>query len=76
MAKVFSELASSHQDFIQKQQLFFVATAPLMPDGHVNLSPKGLDTFQILSSTPFSAPERIKFSQHRHLARFDQRRTL
>lgn len=51
MAKVFSELASSHQDFIQKQQLFFVATAPLMPDGHVNLSPKGLDTFHILSPT-------------------------
>ena len=51
MAKVFSELASSHQDFIQKQQLFFVATAPLMPNGHVNLSPKGLDTFQILSPT-------------------------
>ena len=51
MAKVFSEMAPAHQEFIQKQQLFFVATAPLMTDGHVNLSPKGLNTFRILSPT-------------------------
>ena len=51
MAKVFAELMRPHQEFIQKQQLFFVATAPLTADGHVNLSPKGLDTFRILSST-------------------------
>ncbi|NEQ50794.1 MAG: pyridoxamine 5'-phosphate oxidase family protein [Leptolyngbya sp. SIO3F4] len=50
MAKVFSELAPSHQEFIQKQQLFFVATAPLMANGHINVSPKGLNTFRILSS--------------------------
>lgn len=49
MAKVFAELTSVHQEFIQKQQLFFVATAPLMSDGHVNVSPKGLDTFRVLS---------------------------
>src|SRR5579862_5529355 len=34
--------------FIEAQHMFFVATAPLDPDGHVNLSPKGLDTFRIL----------------------------
>jgi hypothetical protein len=28
--------------------MFFVATAPLAADGHVNLSPKGLDTFVVL----------------------------
>src|SRR5579862_2646093 len=28
--------------------MFFVATAPLDASGHVNLSPKGLDTFRIL----------------------------
>ena len=49
MAKVFSELALAHQEFIQRQQLFFVATAPSMASGHVNMSPKGLDTFKILS---------------------------
>ncbi len=51
MAKVFAELTPAHQEFIQKQQLFFVATAPLMADGHVNLSPKGLDAFRVLSPT-------------------------
>ncbi len=51
MGKVFAELTSTHQEFIQKQQLFFVATAPLMADGHVNISPKGLDAFRVLSPT-------------------------
>ena len=31
--------------------MFFVATAPGGGDGHVNLSPKGLDTLRILSPT-------------------------
>ena len=34
--------------FIRAQRMFFVATAPLDPNGHVNLSPKGLDTFAVL----------------------------
>jgi hypothetical protein len=35
--------------FINSQPLFFVATAPLAADGHVNLSPKGLEgTFAVL----------------------------
>ncbi|MEM8612414.1 MAG: pyridoxamine 5'-phosphate oxidase family protein [Cyanobacteria bacterium P01_H01_bin.105] len=50
MAKVFSEMSSLHQEFIQKQSLFFVASSPLSADGHVNLSPKGLDTFRVLSA--------------------------
>ncbi len=32
-----------------KQHIFFVGSAPLSADGHVNLSPKGLDCFQVLS---------------------------
>lgn len=38
-------------DFIRRQPIFFVATAPLSADGFVNLSPKGLDSFRILSPT-------------------------
>jgi hypothetical protein len=34
--------------FIDKQHMFFVASAPLAADGHVNLSPKGLDTFRVV----------------------------
>lgn len=51
MAKVFEQLTPNLIEFIQQQPLFFVATAPLTPNGHVNLSPKGFDSFQILSPT-------------------------
>jgi hypothetical protein len=30
--------------------MFFVATAPLSAGGHINLSPKGLDCFRVLSA--------------------------
>lgn len=48
MGKVFPELDEGLQDFIHRQQVFFVATAPLSPEAHVNVSPKGLDTLRIL----------------------------
>jgi len=31
--------------------MFFVATAPLRGEGHINLSPKGFDCFRVLSPT-------------------------
>jgi len=34
--------------FLSAQHVFFVATAPLDADGHVNLSPKGLDSFRVV----------------------------
>lgn len=37
------------KQFIEKQTMFFVATAPLDPNGLVNLSPKGLDSIRILA---------------------------
>jgi Pyridoxamine 5'-phosphate oxidase len=50
MGKVFNTITDEVRAFIAEQQMFFVATAPLAEDGHVNVSPKGLDTFRILSS--------------------------
>jgi hypothetical protein len=49
MAQQYDSLTPKLQDFIAQQQIFFVATAPLAADGHINLSPKGLDSFRILS---------------------------
>ena len=49
MAKVFDSITEELQKFIANQQMFFVATAPLSSTGHVNLSPKGLESFRILS---------------------------
>jgi hypothetical protein len=48
MGKKYEALDADLQEFIAGQQLFFVATAPLSPDGHVNVSPKGLDSFRVL----------------------------
>ena len=49
MAETFEQITEKLQKFINSQQLFFVATAPLSTEGHINLSPKGLDCFRILS---------------------------
>ena len=48
MAKTYPEIDQPLLRFIEAQSMFFVATAPLDANGHVNLSPKGLDTFRIL----------------------------
>ncbi|MCS6813881.1 MAG: pyridoxamine 5'-phosphate oxidase family protein [Cyanobacteria bacterium] len=50
MAKLVKCITPELQAFIEAQHLFFVATAPLAPTGHVNLSPKGLDTFRVITS--------------------------
>jgi hypothetical protein len=47
MAKFYTELNESLRDFIAAQHIFFHASAP--NQGRINLSPKGLDTFRILS---------------------------
>src|SRR6476660_10053705 len=41
MSKVFEGIDDRLRDWIYAQHLFFVATAPLAEDGHVNVSPKG-----------------------------------
>ena len=49
MGKLHDSIKPAHKEFIEKQHIFFVATAPLSSDGRVNLSPKGLDCFRVLS---------------------------
>jgi hypothetical protein len=51
MGKFFGSIQTAHQAFISRQRMFFVATAPLEVDGHVNCSPKGGDCFRVLSPT-------------------------
>lgn len=51
MAKFFEAIEPHHRAFMEHQKMFFVATAPLQADGHVNCSPKGGDCFRILAST-------------------------
>jgi hypothetical protein len=55
MADRFSSLRPDLSQWWCEQPLFFVATAPSGRDGHVNLSPKGYDTFRVL------APDRVAY---------------
>jgi hypothetical protein len=41
MAKIFDRIDEHQRDWMARQALFFVGTAPLSGDGHVNVSPKG-----------------------------------
>jgi hypothetical protein len=50
VAKLYDAITPDLADFIAKQPLFFVASAPLAAEGHVNLSPKGLDCLRVLSA--------------------------
>ena len=47
MSKQFDALSEDHRAFIKRQKIFFVATAA--ETGRVNLSPKGMDSFAVLS---------------------------
>src|SRR5215213_4486141 len=49
MGKTYEEITSPVAEWIERQRIFFVATAPLAGDGLVNCSPKGMDTFRIVS---------------------------
>ena len=49
MGKFHELIRPAYKTFIKEQHIFFVATAPLSAEGRVNLSPKGLDCFRVLS---------------------------
>lgn len=53
MSEFFEALNEKHIEMIGKQPVFFVATAAA--DGRINLSPKGYDSFRILS------PDRVGY---------------
>jgi len=40
MAKTFDEITDHMREWLSRQVMFFVATAPLCGAGHINLSPK------------------------------------
>jgi hypothetical protein len=48
MGKTYTQIDSALRQFVETQHVFFVATAPAGAGGHVNCSPKGLDSLRIL----------------------------
>src|SRR4051812_8834922 len=56
MARTHDEIDEPLRAWIARQPLFFVGTAPLAADGHVNVSPKGpIGTLRVL------APDRVAY---------------
>jgi hypothetical protein len=49
MGQRYSELSDEHIRFISAQKIFFVGTAT--SDSRVSVSPKGMDSFRVLSNT-------------------------
>jgi hypothetical protein len=50
MGKAFAELDEANIQWIARQRMFFVATAPTAIDGLLNLSPKGLDSLAVIDA--------------------------
>lgn len=48
MGKIFEGIDDKTAAWIREQRGFFVATAPLSEDGHINCSPKGGDSFRVI----------------------------
>jgi hypothetical protein len=48
MGKFSDLIMPHHRELIEQQHMFFVASSPSGDGGHVNLSPKGLDSFKVI----------------------------
>ena len=49
MGKTSDSISPELRTWLGSQWIFFVSTAPSAADGHINCSPKGGDTFRVLS---------------------------
>ena len=48
MSKQLADIAPDLAEWIARQHVFFVGTAPLARDAHINVSPKGGEAFRVL----------------------------
>jgi len=48
MGKIYESIDGKLKEWLSKQKVFFVATAPLSAEGHVNCSPKDGESFQVI----------------------------
>ena len=50
MAKVHPNISDQLATWISRQPMYFLASAPLQANGHINLSPRGLDSLRVLDA--------------------------
>src|SRR6266550_4237757 len=55
MGRVYNDIDNALREFLCAQHVFFVGTAPLSATGHINVSPKGMDSFRVLD------PKRVAY---------------
>jgi len=48
VGKIFDGIDDALASWVSAQPMWFVATAPMAADGHVNVSPRGHDSFSVL----------------------------
>ena len=48
MSKQLPDIDAEMAAWLAEQRMFFVATAPMAAGGHINVSPKGGDSFRVL----------------------------
>lgn len=48
MAKTYDSISPELKEWLVRQPVYFIATAPVSTDAHINCSPKGGDTFRVL----------------------------
>lgn len=75
MGKSFPALLPEHEAFIKRQHIFFVGSAPLQADGHINVSPKGYDALRILSPSQVAYLD-VTGSGNETSAHLDQNRRI
>ena len=51
MGRTYDDIPEHLHSWMEEQPIWFVASAPLSADGHVNLSPKGDDSFRVIDAT-------------------------
>ena len=51
MGKEYRSVDDQLAAWLEQQHIFFVATAPLSAEGHVNCSPKGGDSFRVINGS-------------------------
>lgn len=51
MGRSYTSITEPLHAFIDQQAMFFVGTAPLGTDTHVNVSPKGMDSLRVIDSS-------------------------
>lgn len=49
MSATYELIDNNIREWIEKQHMFFVGTAPLSKSGSINISPKGLDTLRVVN---------------------------